>query len=192
MRFIDIPPISIIASALSASGCDYWPYPSDDDEFWENGSTPRPYRWQVEIEITEQRHSSKKTRKPNAYNGHDVKIGHYVSDLSTGITLKIIEIVSKTETMVVCILEDVLRYNTFKFSGETGIGIFSIPIKVIIYELNEAGLPVIDPIPQTDAAFYGNVSSYFQNMEKNANFVIHKPNHGFSMDQVIVVDPNTK
>lgn len=191
MRYIDIPPISIIATASSADNYGYWPYPSENDDFWQYGASPRPYQWKLTLAIDEQRHSSKKTRKPHAYNGHDVKIGHYVSDVSSGTTLKIVQILSKTDTTVVCIVEDVMRYNTFRYSSETGIGIFSIPSNVVIFETNEEGVPVIDPMPGSSISFYGNVMSFFQNMEKNSNFIIKKENHGFEIDQIVAIDPLT-
>lgn len=190
MRYIDIPAIVLKVRVQSCDGVDYWPY--DDgtsDPFWKGGAFPTFYRWKITMAVTEQRHSNHKTRKPNAFNGMDVSVGQYIADYANGITLLIREIVSKTDTEVTCIVEDSLRYNTFRFPGETGEGIFNVPSDAAIFEVNEDGLPVIDPLPDVGPAFFGNVMSHFQNMEKNTSFILEKPNHGFKVDQLVSADP---
>lgn len=191
MRYIDIPAIVLECLVVEVVGVAKWPY--DDgtaDPFWEGGSQPRDYRWRARIDITEQTHSSHKTRKPYAYTGADVRVGHYIADVQYGTALKVVGIEEKTDSKIVCILEDVFRYNTYRYAGLSGAGIFNIPSMAIIFELNEEGLPVVDPVPASGVgtAFYANLMSRFQNMEQNVNFLLEKENHGFVPDQLIAAD----
>ena len=194
MRNIDLPAKVIEGEVAVASGLGAWPYNGGDgDPFWEGGSNPVDYRWRIVLNITPQSHSSYRTRQPKIFNGYDIKIGDYVADRDTGVCVKIVSIEAKTETSVTCIVEDFLRYNTFRFYGGTGYGLFTIPAQVVVFSLNEESLPVVDPIPPSGvgSAFFPNVMSRFQNIEQNANFLLSKTNHDFEVDDLISVDPNT-
>jgi len=190
--YIDIP-AKVIPGAVSASaGAGAWPY-DDGSPYWSGGATPSDYRWIIDIDVTEQTHSSTTTRKPKAFNGMDVNVGDYVANISTGVALKIINVIEKSDTHLKCMVEDTLRYNTFRNTTGNGKGIFSIPAFVIIFEVNEDGLPVIDPIPSSgvSSVFFANLTSRFQNLEADVNFTLEKENHGFFDGQVISVDPET-
>lgn len=195
MRYIDVPSKVIQGYVLSATGLESWPY--DDghgDAYWYGGTTPKPYRWEVTVDVTPQRHSSHRTRSPYQFDAMDVSVGDYISDQQNGVTVQIISVIEKTATTIKCVVEDILRYNTYRDPNGSGNGIFNSPIDVLIFETNESGMPVVDPIPSsgTGSAFYANLMSRFQNFEQSANFLLTKMNHGFVMDDLISVDPETK
>ena len=194
MRYIDLP-AKVISGLVTASfGSGLWPY--DDgrgDPYWAGGSTPRDYRWVVDIDVTIQPHSSHRTRRPFVFDGTDISVGDYIADQQDGITVQIVSVLQKSPTFVRCLVEDTLRYNTFRDQSSSGRGIFQTPSSVIIFQANESGLPVLDPIPPggVGASFYANLMSRFQNFEETVNFLLHKPNHGFSVDDLISADPAT-
>lgn len=191
MRYLDIPAKVLSCSVVSATGLEKWPY--DDgmgDPFWMGGPNPADYRWELTLAVDPQSHSSHKTRKPFGFNGMDVKTGDWIAHQSVGSAVRVVSVTSKTEDEVVCIVEDVLRYNTFRSPGGEGSGIFTVPSVALIFELNEDGIPVVDPIPAVGVGpdFFANLTSRFQNQEKNAHFILEKENHGFAVDQLIAID----
>ncbi len=190
---IEVPAKVIGATASSITGVATWPYNNGQyDPYWSGGSSPKYYQWRVELTINEQVHSSFKTRRPYRYDGFDVQVGDYIADQNNGVTVKIITIESKATGSISCIVEDVLRYNTFRDPSQLGGGIFSAPTAVVIFELNEQGQPIIDPAPDgASATFFTNVSSHFQNLEKNYNFILDQSAHGFITGQVIAADPGS-
>ena len=123
----------------------------------------------------------------------DIQVGDYIADQQSGIALKIIRIEAKDDTSISCIVEDELRYNTMKSTAAAGNGIFNTPTVAIIFEVNEDGLPVIDPIPPSgiSANFYANLMSRFQDFQKNMNFLLYKQDHGFEIDNLISADSVT-
>lgn len=176
--------------ASTSSSYRFWPY--DDglgDPYWEGGPSPKPYQWEVSIDIETQEHSSYVTREDGLYNGYDVNIGDWVADKSSGLAMKIVQIQSKTPTRVVVILEDVYRYNLFRSS--TASGSFPIPSNVIVFELNVDDMPLVDPIPSGGVgnAFSSNLWSRFQSYIGENNVLLEKPNHGFKEGDIIAVDP---
>lgn len=195
MRYIDTPAKVLEANVTASVGLGAWPYDDGlNDPFWAGGAIPKDYKWLITITVVEQSHSSYKTRKPYAYNGMDVQVGDYIADQQMGIALKIISIESKGDNFVSCVVEDTLRYNTMKSTSASGSGIFAVPSNAIIFEVNDDGLPVIDPIPPSGISpnFYANLMSRFQDFQKNMNFMLHKLNHNFKMDDLISADSATK
>lgn len=195
MRYIDIPSKVLDGLVTQSMGIESWPF--DDgrgDPYWSGGSAPKQYRWEIVVEITPQRHSSHRTRQPFYFDATDVSVGNYIADQQNGIAVQIVSILEKTTTTLRCVVEDNIRYNTFRDPTNSGNGIFSTPCSVIIFETNENGYPVVDPIPANGVGpvFYANLMSRFQNLEQNVNFLLHKPNHGFSVDDLISADPATK
>jgi hypothetical protein len=193
MSYIDVPAKVLECFIKDQNGEGAWPFDDgSDDPFWQFGSSPRDYRWRVTIEVNAQSHSSHKTRVARTYNGMDVKVGDYVSSLD-GTAVKIICIERKSDLEVVCIVEDVFRYNTFRDASGLGGGIFAVPGNAIIFEVNESGFPVVDPLPASGVGpmFYANLMSRFQNLEKLSNFIVHKPNHGFQIGHLVSADAAT-
>lgn len=193
MSYNDVPAKVLDCFVVNQTGYGAWPY--DDgtgDPFWAFGSTPRDYRWRITVQVNSQRHSSHKTREPRVYNGMDVAVGDYIASASDGVALRIVRIDAKTSDLVTCVVEDVFRYNTFRDGGGLGHGLFTVPTNAVIFEVNESGIPVVDPLPSSGVGptFYANLMSRFQNVEKAQNFTLEMPSHGFQVGQMISADDN--
>ena len=123
-------------------------------------------------------HGSHLTRTPFKFNAFDIVVGDFVVGSNDGRAVKIISISAKTATEVVCVVEDDLRYNTFRSS--TGSGIFTVPGAAIVLQINENGHPMVDPLPLAvvTADFYANLNSRFQYLNPQMNYLLDAPSHG--------------
>jgi len=173
-------------SVTNISGNAYWEHAAGSNDIWYEGSpSKRYYRWELIFNITAQEHGSHLTRDDFRYNGLDVQVGDWIAGASSGQCLKIISVSSKTSTTVTCIVEDYLRYNTFK--STTGNGIFNTG-GAVVFTLNENGIPMLDPLPPTVATtFFAQVMSRFQYLNPQLNYLLSQSSHGFSKGDVISV-----
>jgi len=183
---LNYPNKVLSVTTSSIAGTDYWPHQNGSGDLWYSGSaSPKYYRWQITFTVTEQQHGSHLTRDDFRYNGLDVIVGDWIGGATTGQCLKIISITSKTKTSVTCVVEDWLRYNTFK--STTGNGIFGTGAAVI-FTLNENGIPMLDPLPTSvSSSFFTEVLSRFNYLNPQLNYVLEKTAHGFSKGDVIAV-----
>ena len=156
------------------------------DKWWSGGSSPKYYQWEITGTVTAQAHGSHLTRKDFEYNGLDVQVGDWIAGATTGTCLRIISISAKTATSVTMVVEDWLRYNTFRSS--IGNGIFNTG-PCVIFQLNENGHPMLDPVPTsiTSGDFYLNINSRFQYLNPQMHYVLDQTAHGFSAGDVISV-----
>ena len=181
---LNIPPKVLTGGVNSSIIESYWDYPNGtDDKWWLLGSNPRGWRYTLEISISEQSHGSHLTRKPFKYNGMDVKIGDWIGYNNDGACVKVVSVVSKSETSVTVVAEDYQRYNTFKNSngGATGSG-----SSVIIFELQESGIPVIDPLPSGPGnLFQTNVGARFAHQNVRDNYELYIKNNGLVKGNVV-------
>lgn len=180
-------PNKVLSVSVSAiNGTEYWPYAnSSTDPWYASGTSPRYYRWEITFSVTEVNHGSNLTRDDFKFNGLDIVVGDWIAGAADGKCLKIISISAKTKTSVTCVVEDWLRYNTFKASN--GNGIFNTG-NAIVFSLNENGDPMIDPVPSTVSnTFFATISSRFKYLNPQTNYVLHKTNHGFNKGDVISV-----
>ena len=131
------------------------------DKWWSGGSNAKYYRWTVTASVTAQDHGSHLTRKDFQYNGLDIQVGDWIAGATTGLCCRIVSITSKTASNIVCVVEDWLRYNTFR--SPSGSGVFAVGMSVC-FQLNENGHPMIDPVRDsiTSATVYQNLNSRFQ------------------------------
>ena len=182
---LNIPNKVLPVEVTAISGSEYWPHANGSGDPWYSGSpTKKYYRWEITFSVTPQSHGSHLTRDDFTYNGLDIVVGDWVAGATSGQCLKIISIAAKTTTSVTCVVEDWLRYNTFK--NVTGNGIFNIG-SAIVFSLNENGLPMVDPLPGTISEdFYATVMSRFQYLNPLLNYVLEQPNHNFSKGDVVV------
>ena len=181
-------PGKVLGVSVSAiNGESYWDHQNGSGDIWYSGSgSKKYYRWTVTFSVTQQGHGSHLSRDDFTYNGLDVNVGDWIAGARTGQCLKIISITSKTTTSVTCVVEDWLRYNTFK--STSGDGIFASG-SCIVFSLNELGLPMLDPLPTTAAStFYATVNSRFQYLNPSINYVLEKTSHGFAKGDVICAD----
>ncbi len=182
---LNVPNKVLSVNVTAISGTEYWDHANDVSDIWYSGApTKKYYRWEITFTVTSQSHGSNLTRDDFTYNGLDIVVGDWVAGAASGQCLKIISIGSKTATSVTCIVEDWLRYNTFK--NVTGNGVFNIG-SAVIFGLNENGLPMLDPLPGTVSSdFYATVMSRFQYLNPLLNYVLEQPSHGFAKGDVIV------
>jgi hypothetical protein len=175
-------------TADSVVSLSSWPYAnSSDDPYWSGGANPQYYRWQVSFTVAERTHGSNLTRTPFRFDAQDIEVGDFVAGASDGKVLQITSVISKTNSEVVAIIEDRLRYNTFR--DPNGLGIFNAPGPVIFFQINELGFPMLDPIPGDAAAdFFTNVMSRFQYMNPLTNYLLEKPSHGFEQGDSICIE----
>lgn len=177
-----VMPVTVTNMTMKA----YWDYDDGEgDKWWSGGANPKPYRWELTLSVDPVSHGSHKTRTPYVYNGFDILIGDFIAGATDGKALQIVSITEKTSTSVVCVVEDVLRYNTFR--NASGIGIFTVPGNAVVFQTNEFGDPMIDPLPMgiVSADFYANVNSRFKYLNPKAHFVLEKANHTFEVGDVI-------
>lgn len=173
-------------SVQSVQGVEYWPFAAGaDDPWYEDSNSKKFYRWRLEFAVTPQQHGSHLTRDQFEYNGFDIVVGDWIAGATDGKALKIISVESKTRLTVTCLVEDWLRYNTFKTT--TGNGMFAGGAGVV-FSLNENGIPMIDPVPtNVSSIFYPTLLSRYQYLNPQLNYVLAKENHSFQAGDVISV-----
>jgi hypothetical protein len=178
-------------SVLSVVPVSLWPYPnSADDPYWSGSSNPQYYRWEVSFSVEERTHGSNLTRTPFRFNAQDIEVGDFVAGALDGKVLQILSISSKTNSEVVAIVEDRLRYNTFR--DPMGLGLFSSNGDVIFFQINELGFPMLDPLPgEAGSDFFTNVMSRFQYMNPLTNYLLEKTNHGFEQGDAVCIEDET-
>lgn len=180
------PPKVISAIATASENLELWPYQSGvDDPYWAGGVNPVPYRYRIAFSFDDQNHGSHLTRTPFIYNGQDIEVGDFVAGADDGKILQVISIESKDEYNLVAIVEDYLRYNVYK----TGVSIFNVPGNVVFFQINELGIPMLDPLPGiVSSTFYPNVTSRFQYMNPLTNYVLKQRNNGFEKGDAICIE----
>lgn len=183
---LNYPNKVLSVTVSSIAGTEYWAHANGSGDLWYEGSSSKKYyRWEVTFSVTDQTHGSHLTRDDFRYTGLDIAVNDWIGGATTGQCLKIISISSKTRTSVTCVVEDWLRYNTFK--STTGNGIFGTGAAVV-FTLNENGIPMLDPLPTSvSSSFFTEVLSRFNYLNPQLNYVLEKTAHGFSKGDVIAV-----
>ena len=185
---INKPAKVLAGTADSFTPLSLWPYANGaDDPYWSGGNNPQYYRWEVTFTVNERTHGSHLTRTPFKFDAQDIEVGDFVAGAQDGKVCQIMSILSKTNSEVTAIVEDRLRYNTFR--DPTGFGLFSTPGPVIFFQINELGYPMLDPLPGEAAAdFFSNVISRFQYLNPLTNYLLEKTNHGFQKGDAICIE----
>jgi hypothetical protein len=175
-------------TADTVTSVSLWPYAnSADDPYWSGGANPQFYKWQVSFTVAERNHGSNLTRTPFKFDAQDIEVGDFVAGAQDGKVLQITSILSKTNSEVVAIVEDRLRYNTFR--DPAGLGLFNTPGPVVFFQINELGFPMLDPLPsEASADFFTNVMSRFQYMNPLTNYLLEKTNHGFEQGDAVCIE----
>ena len=182
-------PAKVMAgTANSFVGLDLWPYANGvDDPYWSGGPNPQFYRWRVTFTVNERLHGSHLTRTPFRFDAQDIEVGDFVAGAQDGKVCQIMSVESKTNSEVVAIVEDRLRYNTFR--DPAGFGLFAAPGQVIFFQINELGYPMLDPVPGEAAVdFASNVMSRFQYLNPLINYLLEKENNGFEQGDAICIE----
>ncbi len=182
-------PAKVLAGvAESFTPVALWPYANaTDDPYWSGGSNPQYYRWEVTFTVSDRTHGSNLTRTPFSFNAQDIEVGDFVAGAADGKVCQIMSISEKGNNTLTAIVEDRLRYNTFR--DPTGFGLFGTPGPVIFFQINELGFPMLDPVPGEAAAdFFTNVMSRFQYMNPLTNYLLEQPGHGFEQGDSICIE----
>ena len=181
---LNIPPKVLTGVVSSSNVYQYWLYPNQsDDKWWSLGSNARGYQYEISITITPQSHGSNLTRVPYVFNGMDIKVGDWMGYAADGTALKIVSVLSKTNTSVTVIAEDYQRYNTFKSSSGNPVGSGS---SVVLFECQESGLPQIDPLPTGPGVkFINNIQSRFVRQNIRDNYELSVEAHSFAKGDVL-------
>ncbi len=188
-NFIDInkPAKVLSVDVTSITGHAQWSEnDGQGDKWWSGGSNAKYYQWEIVGTVTSQAHGSHLTRKDFEYNGLDIQVGDWIAGASTGLCCRIVSISAKSATSVTMVVEDWLRYNTFRSS--IGNGIFGAGF-CVVFQLNENGHPMLDPVPVsiTSSDFYLNINSRFQYLNPQMHYVLDQTSHGFSSGDVISI-----
>lgn len=175
-------------TADSFTTVSLWPYANAvDDPYWSGGLNPQYYRWEVTFTVNDRNHGSNLTRTPFSFNAQDIEVGDFVAGASDGKVCQIMSISEKGNNSLTAIVEDRLRYNTFR--DPTGFGLFGTPGPVVFFQINELGFPMLDPIPGDAAAdFFTNVMSRFQYMNPLTNYLLEQVNHGFEQGDAVCIE----
>ena len=188
-NFIGLNKPSKVLSGVAESftSLNLWPYANgEDDPYWSGGTNPQFYRWQVTFTVNERLHGSHLTRTPFRFNAQDIEVGDFVAGAQDGKVLQIMSIISKSNSEIVAIVEDRLRYNTFR--DPSGFGLFTTPGQVIFFQINELGYPMLDPVPgEASTDFADNVLSRFQYLNPLINYLLEKPDNGFQQGDAICI-----
>ena len=189
---LNVPAKVLSCNVQSANAVAEWEY--DDglgDPWWTGSTNPKAYRWEITMSVTNVNHGSHLTRTPRVFNGYDVLVGDFIAGATDGRALQIVSISEKTAFTVTCQVEDRLRYNTFR--SASGAGIFAIPGSAVIFQINENGHPMLDPLPTgiVSSDFYANVNSRFQYLNPQMNVLLGQPSHGFEEGDVICMNSST-
>ena len=188
-NYIDVnkPAKVLSVNVTSISNKASWPHNDGQGDKWHSGgSNPKQYQWTIQGTVTAQDHGSHLTRKDFQYNGLDIQVGDWLGAATTGICVRIISISAKTTTSFTAVVEDWLRYNTFR--SPSGTGIFATGY-CVCFQLNENGHPMIDPVPAsiTSPTFYQNINSRFQYLNPQMHYVLDQTGHGFGAGDVISI-----
>ena len=197
MTFLTIPIKSIQGNLSSATPSDTMPW-YDPSQFPVAPGQPTPspspkaYRWIASLDITYQFTSSYATRRPGTYDGQDVSVGQWIANTATGAAWQIINVLAKNVNSVTVEIQDIYRYNTFRDPTQLGDGSPS-PGYYVIFSVSDAGVPQIDPIPETgvSASFFTNLLSRFEYINLQYDFPLYQAGNNFQINDVIGTDSSS-
>lgn len=181
-----LPSKVISGSGTSITPLEGWLYDDGYGDPWWQGMGAAPYRWVLDAEVSTSTHSSHLTRVPQQYNGLDIQPGMWVFADGEPKAVRVVSVVSASETSIKCVVEDVDRYNTFTDAAQTGVGVFSPTRTLIFFEIGDDGLPVLNPLPaNTDISTVSQVEARFRVFNPVVETRFFQINHGFKEGQVL-------
>jgi len=197
MPFLNIPLKTIEVNLTAIEGIETMPW-YDPIEFPVLPGQPYPapvakdFRWRITLTVSLQQQSSYLTRSPGSYNGQDITVGQWIANNSTGQSWQIISVESKSAEQVVAIVQDIYRYNTFRDPLKLGNGSPTFGT-YLVFNLSEAGLPQIDPIPDSgvSSVFTQNLQSRFEYINLQYDYPLYQLGNNFGLNDVIATDSVT-
>ena len=183
-----LPNKVITGTAQNIQNLSSWLYDDGMGDPWWQGTGANPYQWTLTANVDTVFHSSHLTRIAFEYTGLDITPNMWVMGSNSKV-VKVISISSMTDSSIVCVVEDVDRYNTFADNTQAGSGIFNIFDNLIFFELGDDGLPVLNPLPaETDPLVVSQVEDRFRVFNPSAEERFFQLNHGFEEGQVLKMD----
>jgi hypothetical protein len=116
-----------------------------------------PYQWNVVMTVTPQQHSYPLSQTPYYYNGLDISVGDWYSDLASGKAVQVISITSQTASSATLVVQDVERYNTFTDPTGQGLGIGSTG-SGYLFQLSDDALPILTPMSTLATSLNSNLA----------------------------------
>lgn len=148
-----------------------------------------PYRWNLEIQVTDQAHSSNATQTPYLYNGMDIAVDQWLVD-GTGRCYKIIRVADVSPNYLTIEVEDVNQFNTINDNTSTGSG-GPAAFYGGIFALDQTGQPDFRNITigAFGAEIYEAARSRFTRYNSKSEYVfVSQTNHGLTVGDFIRVD----
>ena len=188
------PILTLYAENITLTPIAYWPVDEGptygEDQWWQGGPAPQPYRYTLTASISQQNHSSFSTPQLYIYNALDVQVGMWFAEAATGKSCQIVAIdtADTTADTLVCTVEDTGRYE--QFSSPDGVALTGQP--GFIFALDEDGIPVFHTLTlynsflQPYPGFLEDVISKFEarNIKQNL-LTIYQPGYDLTVgDQI--------
>jgi hypothetical protein len=189
-----LPPKLLNINIVQINPIEFWTSDDGTGDPW----LGYPYKWEATFTVAAQFHSSHLTREPFVYHGMDVKVGDWITDFLTAFAVKIVSIdaaQTNSET-VVCVVEDVDRYNTFTDPTGSGTGVCSGG-PGILFELSDDGMPVFGNFSpfyaalSNNLAFQNDLEARFRHRNIIADFIqVNQSGHALNIGDAIQMDEN--
>lgn len=181
---------SLTVESNSVKGISYWPEAiSDNDPWWEGGSSPRHYKWEVSFSLTlPQSHSYPLSSTPFQYTLNDINVNDFMISGVSGKVYRVSEVKSKTELDMVCILEDVYRNMMFKYPQ--GLSQPESSTYFLCFNVNDVYETSIDPY-QISSNISPNSITYIPSYLKQISFLrnpIFKCECDFNNGDIIAIE----
>ena len=197
MSFLNIPLKSVPLSLNTVTPTDYMPWYSPTLFPIAPGqptpaATMVPYRWLLELDVSQQPTSSYLTRRPGVYDGQDISVGQWVANTASGAAWQITSVTAKTPSTLSVIVQDVYRYNTFRDPTQLGNGTPATGFYVA-FNVSDTGVPEIDPVPEVGVSsdFFTNLLSRFEYINLQYDFPLFQANNTFQVNNVVGTDAST-
>lgn len=186
-----IPPILLSTTTSGITSTANWTT-QDQNDPW----VGVPYQWSLTMNIVPQYHSYPLSQTPYSFNGNDIKVGDWYSDLTSGKAVQIISITSQNATSATVVVEDVDRFNTFTDNSSNGIGIGPVG-NGYIFQLGDDGIPVLGPMSGFSTQLNKNVGWQLDQISRfryrnyiSSHYSVNQPGNTFAVNQPIYLQPS--
>jgi hypothetical protein len=181
-----LPNMLLLASASVNAETAYW----NDDDGSGDLFIGLAYRWRMTLQVQPQIHSSPASQTPFQFDGNDVEVDDWIANGVGGRANQIVEIISKNSSTVVCIVEDVERYNIFSDPTMSGAGSIEAG-NCIVFKVGDDGLPLLGPVPDFYLGYnaVNDLEARFLAMNSDEFVLVRQVSHGMVLGDLIYADP---
>lgn len=181
-----IPPRLLPINVTSISNAALWTV-NDTNDPWVN----YPYEWTLIMTVTPQQTSYPLSQTPYYYNGLNISVGDWYSDLASGKAVQIISITTQTASSATVVVQDVERYNTFTDPSGQGLGIGSTG-PGYLFQLGDDGLPILTPMSTLSTSLNANLAWQLDQISRfryrnmiSGYYNVYQAGNTFTVGQVI-------